>query len=389
MMKVVIKRKNLVFIIAALIMFVAYFSIGNRFDLRYTIGAYPQAKQYVNHYFVNKSSMLNKTLIANSNEKSIIPVVHPIPVMILVGDRISYFRSVFSAVVQANKASTRHVFLIGENAVDMFDKINDGQLPQCKCLLHILNLDTGGEIKNSDPAINLKHIWYKSMHAVWESQSLQSYSDDIVFLEDDVVPSPDFFIALEFASAFKRKSNNFQVIAMGGWGGENQVNANATTFTMKSAVAFPTMGYAFNRALWNEIMKVENIVTLDVLRTDWAESLAAALWARAYDQFFPLNLLSFHRHGQIKLLQPTLSRVWHIGVFSQVGSVHQTSSYKWPSRPSWELIGENNLLKDSAGGMVLKGMHDVFGFETIHWEAFVDRSGVTFPLDKRHSIFKA
>ena len=228
----------------------------------------------------------------------------------------------------------------------------------------------------------LKHLWYAAMHFVWGSLAL--YDGDVVFLEDDVVPSPDFFHALDFATTTKNAHHLFQIVAMGGWGGENQVAADARTFTMKASSSFPTMGYAFDRMLWREIAGVEREVLQDAVHTDWAESLGKALCTRAIARLFPLELASFHQLGHIKIIQPTLSRVWHIGTQSQVGSVHQTGGYRWPDRAPWERA-RARFLTNASEGVLLPGMRDVLGFQSNVWHLLGDDSHKLFPVEERHS----
>ena len=305
----------------------------------------------------------------------------PIPIMVLVGTRIEYYNKVINAIIHANHDKNRIVFLYGEN----LSTRNTWDFPENSNMVRFEMLD------NQVPAIHdkpmrLKHIWYAAMHSVWESPLLKSYHGDVVFMEDDVIPSPDFFVALNFACQCKSKSSIIQVIAMGGWGGENQINAEPNTFTMKVSSSFPTMGYAFNRALWKEIAALERTVLSDWVKTDWAESVAEALCNQAIASHFPIELISFHRCNHVHIIQPTLSRVWHIGVLSQVGSQHESNAYKWPSSPSWELV--NTLMQKPSDGVLLTGMHDVFGFRNNEWKNQLDSSSVKFPLQYRHRLWK-
>jgi hypothetical protein len=345
-----------------------------------------------------------------------------IPVMILVGGRRwGYFMRVLSSVVEFNRADNRSVFLVGENASDCLPVMRGGGSSQhnknivfemmdnrtgiartqerdggAKVILHVLDIkivtSSGKDAVDLSGPMRLKHIWYAAMHAVWDSWQLRDYNGDIVFLEDDVVPSPDFFFALEFACAAKAKrANLFQLVAMGGWGGENQFNPDARTFTMKASASFPTMGYAFDRGLWREIDRVRHDVLHDWEKTDWAESLGKVLCKHAIDRHFPVELASFHRCGHLKVIQPTLSRVWHVGVVSQVGSVHESSGYKWPVRPAWDLVllrgeGGGALMRNSSDGVVLTGMRDVFGFESPDWSMAVPHASTLFPASSRHDI---
>jgi hypothetical protein len=253
----------------------------------------------------------------------------PVPVMVLVGTRVEYYTKVIQAVIQANDQPNRIVFLVGVNLTIKASL----EIPPGNASIRFELQPLPVPVIRDKP-MALKHTWYAAMHALWDSPLLKEYDGNVVFLEDDVVPSPDFFVALDFACHSRSKTSIIQVVSMGGWGGKNQVNAEPNTFTMKVSSAFPTMGYAFDRGLWREIAALEPTVLSDWVKTDWAESLALALCNQAISRHYPVELVSFHRCNHIHIIQPTLSRVWHIGVFSQVGSHHESNAYQWPTHPS-------------------------------------------------------
>jgi hypothetical protein len=309
--------------------------------------------------------------------------------MILVGGaRIDYCSRVLDGVLAGNEARHRTLFLVGEDAVNSsrvllnYSARTDWDVWQ----VHVLDVQVHPIVTTAGLTRpeRLKFIWYAAMESVWNSPHLADYHGDIVFLEDDVVPAPDFFHALDFACAAKRARRNIiQLAAMGGWGGENQAGADAKTFTMKVAQAFPTMGYVFDRALWTEILRLKDMVLQDRANTDWAESLSHALCTQARVLHYPAELASFHRCGHVQLIQPTLSRVWHIGVRSQVGSQHESSVYKWPTIPSWARPGYSRMM-NASDATVLHGMRDVYGFESREWSMAVSNADTLFPPSMRH-----
>eukprot|EP01043_Picozoa_sp_COSAG02_P109927 COSAG02_NODE_46037_length_352_cov_0.802372_1_plen_117_part_11 len=101
-----------------------------------------------------------------------------------------------------------------------------------------------------------------TMTKVWEI--LRGYDGDAVFLEDDLLVSPDFFAAVGAASKIKQ-ANDMAVFAMGGWSGQNIGSDgslhNTRMFMRKTWSAFPTMGYGFNRSLWHRISEVRDEIT--------------------------------------------------------------------------------------------------------------------------------
>ena len=111
------------------------------------------------------------------------------------------------------------------------------------------------------------------MQKVFEYPLLHGYNGDIIFLEDDLIVSKDALTVLDFLSGCKNghvthikntKQDHYthihhtHFISLGGWGGENQINADPTLFTIKSHKYVPTMGYGFNRTLYN-MMKSNGI----------------------------------------------------------------------------------------------------------------------------------
>lgn len=154
--------------------------------------------------------------------------------------------------------------------------------------------------------------WISSVQHVWSSPALRNYSGDILFLDEDVVPSPDLMQAATFGIKAKSESGIAQVVALGGWGGENQVNAEIHTFTLKMSEGFPMGACAFNRELWTEIQALEPWM-LEENSGDWPTRLGRALSDRARKSSFPPKLRAFHQSGRIKVIQPTLSRLWYVG----------------------------------------------------------------------------
>ncbi len=312
----------------------------------------------------------------------------PIPAVILVGGmRLAYYSRVLSELIRVNRDADRLIFAVGENASGATAAIE--MVPKNDTKLCVIDIVLGSDALELTGPLRLKHIWYAVLRAVWESHYLLNYSGNIVFLEDDVVPAPDFFHALDFACGVKdSRKNMFQLVAMGGWGGENQINADPKTFAMKLSAAFPTMGYAFDRALWVELLRVRESFLRNVDNTDWAECVARELCIKAKIRNFPVELSSFHRCGHIHVIQPTLSRVWHVGRTSQVGSVHESSYYQWPTVPVWDaFMGMNSsLLGDPAEAVLLPGMRDTFGFESSEWKIQMEHASNSFPTHQRHAV---
>lgn len=163
----------------------------------------------------------------------------------------------------------------------------------------------------------MKRVWVETMQRVWKL--LEPYNGDVIFLEDDLLVSPDFFQTLDKVSRVKRSANGTAAFAMGGWGGENMLNAEPAGILRRASTAFPTMGYGFNRSLWQRIEEnLERVLRGMPNFQDWSDAVGRALteeYARTNDS----TLASFAIKYETDVIQPTLSRVWHVGRKSSIG----------------------------------------------------------------------
>jgi hypothetical protein len=239
---------------------------------------------------------------------------------------------------------------------------------------------------------HMKIVWLKSQEYIWE-KFLKQYDGDVLFLEEDVIPSPDFYIvARELANTkgvLLGKNCNHggvfpQLFALGGWGGENLIYANPKTFKQKTSQNFPTMGYGFSRKLWNQISLLKNKI-LDHGSGDWSVAVASCLVRFATTKGRgSCELRGFTKHYQIQVFQPSLSRVWHIGVKSSVGSDHSKSVQ---SKPTWI---NQHLLHKGDNLTQIKGRYDWFGFPCGHngrdQTKCQGQFASMFPFRWRHSV---
>ena len=161
-----------------------------------------------------------------------------------------------------------------------------------------------------------------------------------MFLEDDLVVAPDFYASIAAASRFKRAANA-PVFAMGGWAGINQVEPRPQSFLHKTWVAFPTMGYGFNRSLWEELRPVSSQIAEstgvgDKKHTtleDWSFAASSSLRQR-FNATRSAVLRGFRVPAEVRLIQPTVSRVWHIGHNSSIAQDEsQMQGWCVPQKP--------------------------------------------------------
>ena len=219
-----------------------------------------------------------------------------------------------------------------------------------------LNIKSKTEMDPNDvgaKAMRLKKIWIFFMQKVFEYPLLHGYNGDIIFLEDDLIVSKDALTVLDFLSGCKNghvthikntKQDHYthihhtHFISLGGWGGENFVNAHPTLFTIKSTKYVPTMGYGFNRTLYN-MMKSNGIFIKMISQksnnymADWSISLTEQL----YHTIFMTRPI-------VLTLAPTLSRINHFATESLVGNSHHSIVDKAMSIPWKKFEDENKLL---------------------------------------------
>lgn len=222
---------------------------------------------------------------------------------------------------------------------------------------------------------HVKMVWMDTMTKVWEI--LRGYDGDAVFLEDDLLVSPDFFAAVGAASKIKQ-ANDMAVFAMGGWSGQSIGSDgslhNPRMFMRKTWSAFPTMGYGFNRSLWHRISEVRDEITkstgLDCLPKqhfcahnldDWSFAVSRGL-RLSYNRTHDPYLRSFEVFKEVQLVQPPVSRVWHIGANSSI-SEDDTQKVGWEvsKLPPW--VGHVNDSNHKLALSLIPGNFDYDGEE--------------------------
>eukprot|EP00943_MAST-04B_sp_MAST-4B-sp1_P007247 g7247.t1 len=217
-------------------------------------------------------------------------------------------------------------------------------------------------------ARRLKKLWIYFVRKLFQLPVLKDYNGDILFLEDDLIVSPDALVVLDFLSGAKsghlahqirsdkprlNNKNTAEIdyaymykthfVNLGGWGGENYINANPTLFTTKSNKYVPTMGYAFNRTFYM-ILESNNIFSKMTLKSghdndhlaDWSVSLTNQLYGTILEKT-PIILT----------LSPTLSRINHFAESSLVGNSHPSivkSSLPWHQFEEKDQLLYNNDL---------------------------------------------
>ena len=196
-----------------------------------------------------------------------------------------------------------------------------------------------------------------------------SYKGDVIFLEDDIILSPDALKVFKYSMGQKSRYEGVLAAALGGWSGENVINAHPDTFVIRRSFYFPSMAYAFNVSTWN-IIKSSNFFLHR--NRDWSEALGDIVNKR-------LGWVPFY-------IVPTLGRIWHIGSHG-LGLKGDSSMIRhvelrahWTKAPRLINLHTAN---------VNKGYRDLFGFycgNFVKKSALCPSSYFRFPAGRRFDI---
>ena len=100
-------------------------------------------------------------------------------------------------------------------------------------------------------------------------------------------------------SEVKRRNAHIIQFALGGWSGENMINAHPETFVVRTARAVRGIAYGINQSTWLYFKTLESHYYADP-QSDWCESMG-------------LVLGKHNNNTGFRIVVPTLSRLWHIG----------------------------------------------------------------------------
>ena len=254
---------------------------------------------------------------------------------------------------------------------------------------YIVN-NNGNRLRRSK---HLKSHWLWSMTQIFTSLLPADYNGDVLLLEDDVTVSPDIFNVVEYALLVRQSGKPIVgrdkkyipiVTALGGWNGEHLFSPHPLHFRTIKGRAFPTLGYAFNRSLFNLINSIKKEI-IQYGDNDWTTAVSISLQNNAMEKYkhpiftpttpttpttpppppssptssklsrssiAPPSPVELHipcdgvgeyaeNSCNFIMIQPTLSRVHHIGASSQVGNSH--NKYLKACSP-WSTMKYQNLL---------------------------------------------
>ena len=182
----------------------------------------------------------------------------------------------------------------------------------------------------------------------FQLRSNQSFSGDVLFIEDDVVVAPDFMEVMWYALRVKNSIANVHFSTLQGVGEENLVDHRPDAFVVSQVPVVQSIGYAFNSSTW------EYIKTFEEDALGYAE--------RDWPLYLGLMLLYNRNTTVFRIASPTISRIWHVGD-NDLGSssdLNGNSSYKPEQLPPWKRAREQRYLNRHKAE-ILAGVRDMYG----------------------------
>lgn len=176
----------------------------------------------------------------------------------------------------------------------------------------------------------------------------ETFSGDVLFVEDDLVVAPDFMEVMWYSLLVKNSVPNIHFSTLQGVREENLVDHQPDAFVVSEVPLVQSIGYAFNTSMW-EYIKTFQEDALGHAEKDWPLYLGL--------------MLLYNRNSTIfRIVSPTISRIWHVGD-NDLGSSADpgaSSKYKPDQLPPWKRARERRYLnRDRAN--VLPGVRDMHG----------------------------
>ena len=167
-------------------------------------------------------------------------------------------------------------------------------------------------------------------------------------MEDDIVVAPDFMEVMWYALLVKNTVANIHFSTLQGVGEENLVDHQPDAFVVSQVPLVQSIGYAFNSSMW-EYIKTFRQDALGHAERDWPLYLG-------------LMLLYNSNATVLRIVSPTISRIWHVGD-NDLGSSddpEKNNNYKPQQLPPWKRVREQRYLNRHKAN-VLPGVRDMYG----------------------------
>lgn len=167
-------------------------------------------------------------------------------------------------------------------------------------------------------------------------------------MEDDIVVAPDFMEVMWYALLVKNSVANIHFSTLQGVGEENLVDHQPDAFVVSQVPLVQSIGYAFNSSMW------------EYIKTFQQDALGHA--ERDWPLYLGLMLLYNSNATVLRIVSPTISRIWHVGD-NDLGSSsdpEKSNNYKPQQLPPWKRAREQRYLNRHKAN-VLPGVRDMHG----------------------------
>lgn len=279
-----------------------------------------------------------------------------VPLVIFSSYRPKYLERTLESISSSGSIvpSTPCLFILHHTKASSMEDINEtykvlGKITFCRKLVWTF----GNEEEERSPEV-LKTHWWNTMikvfdeHDAFQLKHNETFSGDVLFVEDDLVVAPDFMEVMWYSLLVKNSVPNIHFSTLQGVREENLVDHQPDAFVVSEVPLVQSIGYAFNTSMW-EYIKTFQEDALGHAEKDWPLYLGL--------------MLLYNRNSTIfRIVSPTISRIWHVGG-NDLGSSADpgaSSKYKPDQLPPWKRARERRYLnRDKAN--VLPGVRDMHG----------------------------
>ncbi|PFX30741.1 uncharacterized protein LOC111323246 [Stylophora pistillata] len=279
-----------------------------------------------------------------------------VPLVIFSSYRPKYLERTLESISSSGSIvpSTPCLFILHHTKASTMDDINEtykvlGKITFCRKLVWTF----GNEEEERSPEV-LKAHWWNTMKKVFDEHDAfqlkhnETFSGDVLFVEDDLVVAADFMEVMWYSLLVKNSVPNIHFSTLQGVGEENLVDHQPDAFVVSEVPLVQSIGYSFNSSMW-EYIKTFQDDALGHAEGDWPLYLGL--------------MLLYNRNSTIfRIVSPTISRIWHVGD-NDLGSSADpgaSSKYKPDQFPPWKRARERRYLNRNKAN-VLPGVRDMHG----------------------------
>lgn len=279
-----------------------------------------------------------------------------IPLVIFSSYRPKYLERTLQSISLSGSIdpSTPCLFILHHTKASSMEDINEtykvlSMITFCRKLVWTF----GNEDEERTPEV-LKAHWWNTMKKVFDEKDAfqlkrnESFSSDVLFVEDDIVVAPDFMEVMWFSLLIKNSVGNIHFSTLQGVGEENLVDHQPDAFVVSQVPLVQSIGYAFNSSMW-EYIKTFQEDALGHAEKDWPLYLGL--------------MLLYNRNTTVfRIASPTISRIWHVGDndLGSTGDPQTSVVYKPNTIPPWKRAREQRYLNQHKA-KVLPGIRDMHG----------------------------